>query len=209
MTQSLPVQMHPRYSEFVQFMADCPYRKTPSEMQTAFWVWLELNETREWFEARPKPFDVEKAVLIADMSVMQTETINQNMILKAEIDAQKSMNAALRESNQELKKDLDRKHRECAERERQCALQAEYISELVQDGAKVAKTENTSIQARIDGLQDVFMLASLTQFKYVQDISEPNGHNFKVSMAGGHFTHGTPEQYDAFMDKYLTWLESR
>ena len=40
MNQELPVQMHPRYNEFLQFMHDCPYRKTPSEMQTAFWAWL-------------------------------------------------------------------------------------------------------------------------------------------------------------------------
>jgi len=53
------------------------------------------------------------------------------------------------------------------------------------------------------------MLASLVQFKYVQDISEPNDTNFKVSMAGGHYTFGEPEHYDEFMDKYLTWLEMR
>ena len=34
------------------------------------------------------------------------------------------------EQIQTLKKDLDRKHRECAEFQRQCALQAEYILEL-------------------------------------------------------------------------------
>lgn len=62
---------------------------------------------------------------------------------------------------------------------------------------------------RIEALTDVFMLASLVQFKYVQDISEPNDTNFKVSMAGGHYTFGEPEHYDEFMDKYLTWLESR
>lgn len=62
---------------------------------------------------------------------------------------------------------------------------------------------------RIDNLPDVFMLASLVQFKYVQDISEPNETNFKVSMAGGHYTFGTPQDYDKFMDKYLTWLEMR
>ena len=62
---------------------------------------------------------------------------------------------------------------------------------------------------RIDALPDVFMLASLVQFKYVQDISEPNDTNFKVSMAGGHYTFGKPEHYDKFMDKYLTWLETR
>jgi len=62
---------------------------------------------------------------------------------------------------------------------------------------------------RINALPDVFMLASLVQFKYVQDISEPNETNFKVSMAGGHYTFGAPQDYDKFMDKYLTWLESR
>ena len=62
---------------------------------------------------------------------------------------------------------------------------------------------------RIKALPDVFMLASLVQFKYVQDISEPNETNFKVSMAGGHYTFGKPEHYDKFMDKYLTWLETR
>ena len=37
---------------------------------------------------------------------------------------------------------------------------------------------------RIKSLPDVFMLASLVQFKYIQDISEPNDTNFKVGMAG-------------------------
>ena len=62
---------------------------------------------------------------------------------------------------------------------------------------------------RIEALPDVFMLASLVQLKYVQDISEPNDTNFKVSMAGGHYTFGTPQDYDKFVDKYLTWLEMR
>jgi len=62
---------------------------------------------------------------------------------------------------------------------------------------------------RIKSLPDVFMLASLVQFKYIQDISEPNDTNFKVSMVGGHYTFGTPNQYDEFLDKYLTWLETR
>ena len=62
---------------------------------------------------------------------------------------------------------------------------------------------------RVEALPDVFILASLVQFKYVQDISEPNDTNFKVSMAGGHYTFGTPQDYDKFVDKYLTWLEMR
>ena len=194
--QSLPVQMHPRYNEFLAFVygLKSDARKNPNALELAFDVWLKYQELNESFVDRPPH---------------KTELLNENMILKAEIHAQKSMSTALRESNQELKKDLDRKHRECAEFQRQCAIQAEYISELVQDGAKVAKTENTSIQARIGGLSDVFMLASLVQFKYVQAISEPNEHNFRVGLAGGYEVFGKPEQYDKFIDKYLNWLESR
>lgn len=66
-----------------------------------------------------------------------------------------------------------------------------------------------SDKARLEWIPDVFMLASLCQFKYVQDISEPNDTNFKVSMAGGHYTFGAPQDYDKFVDKYLTWLEMR
>ena len=62
---------------------------------------------------------------------------------------------------------------------------------------------------RIESLYDVFMLASLVQFKYVQTISGPNDVNFKVGLAGGHEVFGKPEQYNAFIDKYLTWLEMR
>ena len=62
---------------------------------------------------------------------------------------------------------------------------------------------------RIDALPDVFMLASLCQFKYVQTISESNDSNFVVGMAGGYQVFGKPEQYDAFMNKYLNWLETR
>ena len=36
----LPVQMHPRYAAFVEFMSNCPYRKTPSTLETAFWAWF-------------------------------------------------------------------------------------------------------------------------------------------------------------------------
>ena len=62
---------------------------------------------------------------------------------------------------------------------------------------------------RIDNLPDVFMLASLCQFKYIQTISEPNERNFVVGLAGGHEVFGAPQDYDKFIDKYLTWLEKR
>ena len=62
---------------------------------------------------------------------------------------------------------------------------------------------------RINALHDVFMLASLCQFKYIQTISTPNDTNFKVGLAGGHEVFGKPEQYDDFMNKYLSYLESK
>jgi len=62
---------------------------------------------------------------------------------------------------------------------------------------------------RIEALPDVFMLASLCQFKYVQTIGQLNERNFVVGMAGGYEVFGAPGQYDKFMDKYLTWLEMR
>ena len=45
--QELPVQMHPKYQEFLAFMVDCPHRKTPEIMQTAFWAWLKIEESLE------------------------------------------------------------------------------------------------------------------------------------------------------------------
>ena len=66
-----------------------------------------------------------------------------------------------------------------------------------------------NVEQRIEKLPDVFMLASLCQFKYVQTISESNDSNFVVGMAGGYEVFGKPEQYDAFMNKYLNWLETR
>lgn len=102
--QDLPVQMHPRYNEFLAFMTECPHRKTPSTMETAFWAWSKkMSELcgERWLETgSPFMSDLER------------------------IDA--------------LKKDLDRKHRECAERERQCMMLAED-NERLQDELKNIK----------------------------------------------------------------------
>ncbi len=66
-----------------------------------------------------------------------------------------------------------------------------------------------NVEQRIEALPDVFMLASLVQFKYVQTISEPNDTNFVVGLAGGYEVFGKPEQYYNFFNKYLKWLEKR
>jgi Tfp pilus assembly protein PilO len=106
-----------------------------------------------------------------------------------------------------LKRDLNIKHREVAELQKQLAIMSEEY-ERVTEKLETRK-EFDFLDARIDALDSVFKLASLVQFKYVQDVTEPNESNFKVSMAGGHYTFGEPEQYNEFMDKYLAWLESR
>lgn len=98
MMQELPAPMHPRYSEFLSFMTDCPYHKTASTLETAFWAWLKTNETHEWFAARPDPRDEQIAM---------------------------------------LKRDLDRKHRECAERERQALVMSEEIISLEENIAHI------------------------------------------------------------------------
>jgi len=155
----LPVQMHPRYAEFLESIRDITLRKTPAILEFGFHVWLKTTQQNEG------------------------------------------------EQLSALKRDLNIKHREVAELQKQLAIMSEEY-ERVTEKLETRK-EFDFLDARIDALDSVFKLASLVQFKYVQDVTEPNESNFKVSMAGGHYTFGEPEQYNEFMDKYLAWLESR
>lgn len=155
----LPVQMHPRYAEFLESIRDITLRKTPANMEFGFHVWLKTTQQNEG------------------------------------------------EQLSALKRDLNIKHREVAELQKQLAIMSEEY-ERVTEKLETRK-EFDFLDARIDALDSVFKLASLVQFKYVQDVTEPNESNFKVSMAGGHYTFGTPQDYDKFVDKYLTWLEMR
>ena len=61
---NLPVQMHPRYAEFLAFMTECPHRKTPSTLETAFWAWLKVEESLEMpFLANKNKSDGQKFTL--------------------------------------------------------------------------------------------------------------------------------------------------
>ena len=168
----LPVQMHPRYAEFLESIRDITLRKTPAILEFGFHVWLKIKK--------------EQSKDIIDMA-------NFSVDCSVQIQA--------------LKRDLNIKHREVAELQKQLAIMSEEY-ERVTEKLETRK-EFDFLDARIDALDSVFKLASLVQFKYVQDVTEPNESNFKVSMAGGHYTFGEPEQYNEFMDKYLAWLESR
>lgn len=170
--QELPVQMHPRYAEFVESIRDITLRKTPSNMEFGFHVWLKTKQEQ-----------------------------SKDIIAMANFSGDCSVQI------QALKRDLNIKHREVAELQKQLSIMSEEY-ERVTEKLETRK-EFDFLDARIDALDSVFKLASLVQFKYVQDVTEPNESNFKVSMAGGHYTFGEPEQYNEFVDKYLAWLESR
>lgn len=70
--QELPVQMHPRYQEFLKFMADCPHRKTPSTMETAFWAWIKAQSS-----------DSQE---VRDLAIFSSEQAVEIQILKNDLD---------------------------------------------------------------------------------------------------------------------------
>ncbi len=78
MNQELPVQMHPRYNEFLQFMQPCPHRKTPSTLETAFWAWLE-SQKKCFFCDRPDPRDEKIKLLKSDLDRLHRERDNFQM----------------------------------------------------------------------------------------------------------------------------------
>ena len=70
--QDLPVQMHPKYQEFLKFMAECPYRKTPETMQTAFWAWLKAQSS--------------DSQDLRDLAIFSSEQAIEIKILKNDLD---------------------------------------------------------------------------------------------------------------------------
>ena len=93
--QELPVQMHPKYQDFLAFMTDCPHRKTPSTLETAFWAWLKTKK--------------EQSKDIIDMA-------NFSGDCSVQIQA--------------LKRDLNIKHREVAELQKQLAIMSEEYERI-------------------------------------------------------------------------------
>lgn len=73
MEQQTASVMHPRYQDFLGFMAYCPHRVSQGSLEVAFWVWLKTNETDEWFAARPDPRDEQIDTLKADLDRLHRE----------------------------------------------------------------------------------------------------------------------------------------
>ena len=95
MSYQEPVQMHPRYAEFVESIRDITLRKTPANMEFGFHVWLNAKS-----ESLVETIDL--AVFSGDCSVQI----------------------------QALKRDLNTKHREVAELQKQLAIMSEEYERM-------------------------------------------------------------------------------
>jgi len=98
--------MHPRYEEFLAVIdgLDTDARITPNALNLAFDVWLSNQ--------------------------LNVELINENTILRAKADAFLKSCKAYEESNETLKADLDRLHRERDSFQQQARVLAEEVERL-------------------------------------------------------------------------------
>ena len=101
--------MHPRYQEFLAFLegVQTEARINPNALNLAFDVWLSNQ--------------------------LNVELINENTILRAKADAFLKSCKAYEESNETLKADLDRLHRERDSFQRQASVLAEEVERLQSD----------------------------------------------------------------------------
>ena len=68
---------------------------------------------------------------------------------------------------------------------------------------------NESILERINKCKRTFMLSELVDLQRVQCVGAVNDYNFRVTLVSGVEAFGKPEQYKEFLEKYMTYLESR
>lgn len=55
----------------------------------------------------------------------------------------------------------------------------------------------------------VRLAASVITVTKIQEIDDPNDTNFTVVLVSGVTAYGKPEQYEAAMDKFLNYLETK
>ena len=68
---------------------------------------------------------------------------------------------------------------------------------------------NESILERINKCKRTFMLSELVDLQRVQCVGAVNDYNFRVTLVSGVEAFGKPEQYKEFLEKYMSYLESR
>lgn len=84
--QDLPTQMHPRYPEFLEFMRDCPHRKTPATLETAFWAWINssnecLRNDLNTLHRQKAERDREAMSLVNEIIRLEDENIRLNALI--------------------------------------------------------------------------------------------------------------------------------
>ena len=99
--QDLPVQMHPKYQEFLKFMAECPYRKTPETMQTAFWAWLKAQSSDSQ--------DVRDLAIFSSEQAVEIQILKNDLDrLHRERDSFQQQSSAMASENERLSDELTR-----------------------------------------------------------------------------------------------------
>lgn len=68
---------------------------------------------------------------------------------------------------------------------------------------------NESILERVNKCKRTFMLSELVDLQRVQCVGAINDYNFRVTLVSGVEAFGKPEQYKEFLEKYMTYLESK
>ena len=68
---------------------------------------------------------------------------------------------------------------------------------------------NEAILKRVNDCKRTFMLSELVDLQRVQSVRMPNGVNFCVTQVSGVVVYGDLDQFAPFMDKYMTYLESK
>ena len=68
---------------------------------------------------------------------------------------------------------------------------------------------NESILERVNKCKRTFMLSELVDLQRVQSVRMPNDVNFCITQVSGVVVYGDLDQFDAFINKYMTYLESK
>ncbi len=68
---------------------------------------------------------------------------------------------------------------------------------------------NESILERVNKCKRTFMLSELVDLQRVQCVGTVNDYNFRVTLVSGVEAFGSPDQYKPFLEKYMSYLESK
>lgn len=68
---------------------------------------------------------------------------------------------------------------------------------------------NEALLKRVNDCKRTFMLSELVDLQRVQSVRMPNDVNFCITQVSGIVVYGDLDPFSPFMDKYMTYLESK